>query len=187
MERLAKAGSPAGEVMDLKMPAIRVLGPVDMAAYHAHLLRLDRMSRWARFAAAVDDRAIDAHCLRLIATGAIVIGIFADNCLRGGAEIIPHAHGRRADAAFSIDEAWRGRGCGRMLVANAIAEAKARGLDELIFDVLEGNEPMLRLIANHGGLPIDAGRMLSFRLLLHADGAGPGISDDADALLKGYV
>lgn len=167
------------------------LGPAAITDYHAHLLRLDRMSRWTRFAAAIDDRGIDAHCLRLAAAGAIVTGAFIDGILRGGAEIVAHADGYRADAAFSVEPAWRGHGIGRSLVACALAEARRRGFDDLILDVLEGNEPMLRLAAQNGAVLIDSGRMLSFRIPLRVARACTDevVREQVDEmlLLRGYV
>ena len=43
---------------------IRVLGPTAIEDYHAHLLRLDRDAACSPG----DDRAIDAHCLDLVAS-----------------------------------------------------------------------------------------------------------------------
>ena len=56
--------------------------------YHAHLVRLDRKSRFP----GMDDRAIEAHCLSLVSRGAILIGAFVDGVMRAAAEIVPGSH-----------------------------------------------------------------------------------------------
>ena len=165
------------------------IAAVGIADYHRHLLRLDRASRWSRFAAAVDDRAIDAHCLRLLAARADLTGIVVDGELRGGAEIIPHTTDSLADAAFSIETPWRGRGWGRALMARVAARARELGMSELILDTSDRNEPMLRLIARYGGVALDGGRISGFRIALHGDPAPDQrpAGGMPDALLQGYV
>lgn len=58
---------------------IRVLGLNSIEDYHTHLVRLDRSSRFP----GTDDRAIDAHCLGLVSSSAILIGAFVDGLMRG--------------------------------------------------------------------------------------------------------
>src|SRR5262245_16404073 len=48
---------------------IRVLSPGSIEDFHAHLVRLDRTSRFP----GEDDHAIDTHCLGLVSVGAILI------------------------------------------------------------------------------------------------------------------
>jgi len=176
------------DAVDTGAPRVAI-ARVGVADYHRHLLRLDRASRWSRFAAAVDDRAIDAHCLRLLAARASLIGIVVDGELRGAGEIVPHASGFRADAAFSIETPWRGRGFGRALMAGAVDRARELGLSELILDASERNEPMLRMIARHRGVATDGGRVSSYCVRLHGETAARG--EDAgissEMLLQGYV
>ena len=63
---------------DVAMGAeIRVLGPAEIEDYHAHLVRLDRLSCFP----GTDDRAIETHCLELLSAGAITAG--------GAALIVP--------------------------------------------------------------------------------------------------
>jgi GNAT superfamily N-acetyltransferase len=158
------------------------IGPAGIVEYHDHLLRLDRKSRWARFAAALDDRAIDAHCLRLATAGAMILGMHVDGTLRAAAEIVPHVGRRCADAAFSVEEAWRGRGIGRALVSCAIATAKADGFEELALDVLDGNEPMLCLLAQHGGIAMDPEKTTSYRISLNNRSAFEGATNELPLL-----
>ncbi len=44
--------------------------------HHAHLLRLDYLDRCLFFSVGNDDRAVDAHCLRLLSAQAILIGAY---------------------------------------------------------------------------------------------------------------
>lgn len=106
---------------------IRVLGPSAIEDYHAHLLRLDRMSRFPR----TDDRAIDAHCLSLVATGAILIGAYVKGVMRAGAEIVPDRTARHADAAITIEDGFHDRGFERELTARIVDEARRHHINDL--------------------------------------------------------
>ena len=165
------------------------IAAVGIADYHRHLLRLDRASRWSRFAAAVDDRAIDAHCLRLLAARADLTGIVVDGELRGGAEIIPHTTDSLADAAFSIETPWRGRGWGRALMARVVAGGGALGMGAFLLGTAGRHRPVLGLVSRGGGGALDGGRISGFRIALHGDPAPDQrpAGGMPDALLQGYV
>ena len=105
----------------------RVLGPANVEDYHAHLVRLDRLSRFP----GSDDRAIDAHCLELIGSGAILIGAFVDGVMRAAAEIIPDRTARRAEASITVESAWQDAGYDRELVTRVIDEARRYHLNDL--------------------------------------------------------
>ena len=105
---------------------IRVLGPTAIEDYHAHLMRLDRASRFPG-----DDRSIDAHCLDLIATGAILIGAFVKGVMRASAEIVPDRTARRAEAAITIETDFHERGFERELTARIIDEARRYHLNDV--------------------------------------------------------
>ena len=106
---------------------IRVLGAGSIEDFHAHLVRLDRLSRFP----GEDDRAIDTHCLGLVAVGAIMIGAFVDGVLRAGAEIVPDRTARRAEAAITIEDGFQDRGLERELTARIIDEAQRHHLNQL--------------------------------------------------------
>jgi hypothetical protein len=106
---------------------IRVLSAGSIEDFHAHLVRLDRASRFP----GEDDRAIDTHCLGLVSAGAILIGAFIDGVLRAGAEIIPDRTARRAEAAITIEEGFNDRGLERELTARIIDEAQRHHLNQL--------------------------------------------------------
>src|SRR5258708_5670669 len=96
---------------------IRVLGPTAIEDYHAHLMRLDRMSIFPG-----DDRAIDAHCLDLVAAGAILIGAYVKGVMRASAEIMPDRTARRAEAAITVEHGFQERGFESQLNARIIDE-----------------------------------------------------------------
>ena len=106
---------------------IRVLGPGNIEDFHAHLLRLDRKSCLP----GMDDRAIDAHCLDLIARGAILLGAFVNGTMRAAAEIVPDRSARRAEAAITVEEGFGDRGLERDLSAQVIDEARRYHLNNL--------------------------------------------------------
>ncbi len=106
---------------------IRVLGPSSIEDFHAHLLRLDRKSRFP----GMDDRAIDAHCLELMTKGAILIGAFVNGTMRAAAEIVPDRSARRAEAAITVEDGFQDRGLERDLTAQVIDEARRYHLSNL--------------------------------------------------------
>ena len=110
-----------------KAVEFRVLGPANIEDYDAHLVRLDRLSRFP----GTDDRAIDAHCLDLIGSGAILIGAFVDGVMRAAAEIIPDRTARRAEASITVENGWQDAGYDRELVTRVIDEARRYHLNDL--------------------------------------------------------
>ena len=105
---------------------IRVLGPTAIEDYHAHLMRLDRMSLFPG-----DGRAVDVHCLDLMASGAILIGAFVKGVMRAAAEIVPDRTARRADAAITVENGFQERGFERELTARIIDEARRHHLNDV--------------------------------------------------------
>src|SRR5882724_482277 len=105
---------------------IRVLGTTAIEDYHAHLMRLDRASLIPG-----DDRGIDAHCLGLIASGAILIGAYVKGVMRAAAEIVPDRTARRAEAAITIENGFQLRGFGRELTVRIVDEARRYHLNEV--------------------------------------------------------
>ena len=111
----------------IRKTEIRVLSPGSIEDFHAHLVRLDRTSRFP----GEDDRAIDTHCLGLITAGAILIGAYVDGVLRGGAEIVPDRTARRGEAAITIEDEFHDRGLERELTAWIVDEAQRYHLNHV--------------------------------------------------------
>jgi hypothetical protein len=105
---------------------IRVLGAAAIEDYHAHLLRLDRTS-----CIPGDDRGIDAHCLDLVAAGAILIGAYVKGVMRASAEIVPDRTARRAEAAITVENGYEERGFERDLIARIIEEARRYHINDV--------------------------------------------------------
>jgi hypothetical protein len=106
---------------------IRVLGPAAIEDYHAHLLRLDRASCLP----CIDDRGIDAHCLELVASSAILIGAYVKGVMRAGAEIVPDRTARRAQAAITVENGFHERGLERELTEKVLDEARRYHLNDV--------------------------------------------------------
>src|SRR3954468_14173447 len=105
---------------------IRVLGPPPMEDYPAHLMRLDRACLIPG-----DDRGIDAHCLDLMASGAILIGAYVKGAMRASADIVPDRPPRRAQPAITIEDAYYDRGFERELTDKIIEEARRYHLTDV--------------------------------------------------------
>src|SRR6201991_4076528 len=105
---------------------IRVLGTTAIEDYHAHLMRLDRTSRFPG-----DEHGVDAHCLDLLARGAILIGAYVKGVMRASAEIVPDRMARRAEAAITIEDGYYDRGFERELTSKIIEEARRYHLTEV--------------------------------------------------------
>jgi hypothetical protein len=115
-----------GSVGFVHAAEIRVLGPSAIEDYHAHLMRLDRSSAFPG-----DDRSIDAHCLELVAAGAILIGAFVKGVMRAAAEIMPDRTARRGEAAITIEDGFHDRGIERDLTARILDEARRYHLNDV--------------------------------------------------------
>jgi hypothetical protein len=132
--------------MRVRGTEFRVLGPTAIEDYHAHLVRLGR-SR----VPGIDDRSIDAHCLDLIASGAILIGAYVDGVMRAAAEIVPDRTARHAEAAITIENGFQDRGFEHELTARVIEEARRYHLNNLRLHeqsaITSYNIPLLELRA----------------------------------------
>ena len=98
---------------------IRVLGPSAIEDYHAHLMRLDRASLFPG-----DGRSVDAHCLELVASGAILIGAYVKGVMRAAAEIVPDRTARRAEAAITIERGFQERGFVKRMTRSPCASSQ---------------------------------------------------------------
>jgi acyl-CoA synthetase (NDP forming)/GNAT superfamily N-acetyltransferase len=71
-----------------------------------------------------------------------------------------NADDRRAEFAVFVDDSHRGRGIGTLLLEHLAADARARGIVQLVGEVLPGNARMLRVAADlkaHTRIQIDEG------------------------------
>ncbi|HSI41419.1 MAG TPA: GNAT family N-acetyltransferase [Xanthobacteraceae bacterium] len=153
----------------------RKLLPGDRAAFLDHLLRLDPLSRFTRFGAPVNDAALSRHAARTFAGEAMLFGYFVEDELRGVAELhpLPARTGRplEAEAAFSVERPWQGRGIGSRLMRQLLLLAQNRNIQNLHVVFLAINGRMKRLaVRQTANLQIDDNEVVA---LLHAPRATP--------------
>jgi hypothetical protein len=123
---------------------IRVLPINGIEDHHAHLLRLDYLDRCLFFSVGNDDRAVDAHCLRLIASKAIVIGAYDGGRLRASIEIIPDRAARAGRATLIAEPEFQSDELADALMRRAQTEAVKHGLDRVDFVGMTGSPHILR-------------------------------------------
>ena len=123
---------------------IRVLPACSMEDHHAHLLRLDYLDRCLFFANGNDDHAVDAHCLRLLSSQAIVIGAYEQGRLRASVEIIPDRGCKRAAATLIAERDYQTDDLAQMMMTRACDEAKKHGLGRLDVVGMTGEPQTIR-------------------------------------------
>ncbi|WP_197028273.1 GNAT family N-acetyltransferase [Bosea sp. 117] len=145
----------AADVREVDPPegVIRPLMPTENAIYLDHLLRLDPLSRFSRFGGPTSDNALRRHAARAAAAGATLIGYFEKTILRGVAELHPvvtlPGKPRVAEAAFSVEREWQGKGVGSALMRHLVRYAQNRGIEHLQIMFLASNGRMKRIVVHH--------------------------------------
>lgn len=154
--------APAGERPD---GHIRKLLPAERRLLLEHLLRLDPLSRFMRFGGVVSDNSLARHATRVVSGDASAVGYFVDGELRAVAELHPLAKraGKpvSAEAAFSVERPWQGKGVGSALMRHLVLLAQNRGIEELQVVFLPNNSPMKHLAVHHAAeLKLDDEEMI---------------------------
>jgi GNAT superfamily N-acetyltransferase len=131
---------------------IRRLWAADKAAFRDHLLRLDPASRADRFSGGVSDEFLVHYAENCFGAGDLVFGAFVDGELRGAGELrsqsaiwterAPFARRVEAEAAFSVEEAFRRRGIGEQLFARIVQAASNHGVETIEIQCQADNRPM---------------------------------------------
>lgn len=128
---------------------IRKLVPAERQLILDHLLRLDPLSRFMRFGGVVSDSALARHATRVVSNEVSALGYFVDGELRAVAELHPlnPRPGKpvAAEAAFSVERPWQGKGVGSALMRHLVLLAQNRGIEELQVVFLPNNGPMKNL------------------------------------------
>lgn len=134
---------------EIALGQIRKLTPSDRQIFLDHLLRLDPLSRFMRFGGVMADSALERHARRAMSGQANLIGYFVEGELRAAAELHPLTArpGKpvSAEAAFSVERAWQGRGIGSALMGQLVLIAQNRGIEDLQVVFLPNNGRMKRL------------------------------------------
>ena len=132
---------------------VRKLLPAERHLLVDHLLRLDPLSRFMRFGGVVSDAAIIRHADRVVTGNGCALGYFIDGELRAVAELhpLPKAEGKpaSAEAAFSVERPWQGKGIGSALMRHLVLLAQNRDIEELQVVFLPNNGRMKRLAVGH--------------------------------------
>jgi len=123
---------------------IRVLPSCSIEDHHAHLLRLDFLDRCLFFSTGNDDHAVDAHCLRLLSSQAIVIGAYEQGRLRASVEIIPDRGGQRAAATLIAERDYQTDDLAEAMMTRARDEAAKHRLGRIEFVGMTGTPQTIR-------------------------------------------
>ena len=134
---------------------IRRLWPSDKEAFGDHLLRLDPRSRHLRFGGGMSDDFLVHYAEKCFGTGDLVYGVFVDGGMVGAAELrsdqviwseqAPFGRKIHAEAAFSVEEAYRRRGIGEKLFKRILRAATNHGVETIEIVCLPDNIAMQNL------------------------------------------
>ena len=141
----------------LPLAEIRRLWPSDLPAFRDHLLRLDEASRHLRFGGGVSDAFLRQYAEHCFGKGDLVYAAFLGGGLHGAAELrsnkaiwteqAPFGRHIHAEAAFSVENAYRKRGVGEKLFGRIVEAARNHGVETIEIICMPENAPMLRLAA----------------------------------------
>lgn len=135
-------------------PSIRKLREPDRLSILQHFMRLDAASRRSRFGGGVSEEFMRKYTEQLMRIGTVLFGAFPDNELRGMAELTRRidAVQATAEAAFSVEMEWQGRGIGNALMNRIVAAAQGRGFTKLHMICLRDNAKMRHIAAKQNAV-----------------------------------
>lgn len=134
----------------IEQGVVRRLSAFDHEAYTQHLLRLDEATRYLRFGMMASDDFLVEYSQGCSRWDVVIYGYFVDGVMRGAAELRPldgDARGE-AEAAFSVESQFRGKGVGTRLFEKLIRAAKNRNFQKLYMSCLATNRAM-QALARH--------------------------------------
>jgi GNAT superfamily N-acetyltransferase len=134
---------------------IRRLWPADKEAFRDHLIGLDPRSRHLRFGGGMSDDFLVRYAENCFGAGDLLYGAFVDGKLAGAAELrsnraiwseqAPFGRDIHAEAAFSVDRAYRRRGIGEKLFKRILRAATNHGVETIEIVCLPENVGMQNL------------------------------------------
>lgn len=131
--------------------SIRKLWVADTAAFRDHLLRLDPVARRSRFGMAASDEFVGRYAETSFALDTLIHGVFVAGDLVGVGELRSIGRSRSdAEAAFSVETDWQGRGFGARLMERVLLAARNRRIERLYMTCLASNGQMQRLARRSG-------------------------------------
>lgn len=127
---------------------------VHRAAILDHFMRLDANTRRARFGNAVSQEFVKRYAGRILQMQGAVYGVIITGELRALAELreLRDDPPIVAEAAFSVEPDWQGRGLGGRLMAHLVASARLRGITSLNMLCLSSNKRMQRIASKYARL-----------------------------------
>jgi RimJ/RimL family protein N-acetyltransferase len=149
-ETLPRAGALPVRVLDDGL-RLRLIRPDDEPRLVALYARLSRHTAYQRFFAAMQRLPPDwAHFLANVdyqARLALVVERPDADELVAVARYEPSSEDGVAEVAFVVQDAWQGKGLGRILLRELLAAAEVRGIRRFRAYVLADNSRMLRLLS----------------------------------------
>lgn len=131
--------------------SIRKLWVADTAAFRDHLLRLDPQTRRNRFGMAASNDFVARYAETSFALDTLIHGVFMGSELVGVGELRALGRSRAdAEAAFSVEGDWQGRGFGSRLMERVLLAARNRRIERLYMNCLASNGSMQRLARKAG-------------------------------------
>lgn len=131
--------------------SIRKLWVADTAAFKDHLMRLDPQTRRSRFGMAASDDFVARYAETSFALDTLIHGVFVGGDLVAVGELRSLGRSRtEAEAAFSVETDWQGRGFGQRLMDRVLLAARNRRIERLYMNCLASNAQMQRLARRAG-------------------------------------
>jgi len=135
----------------LSSGSIRKLWVADTAAFKDHLMRLDPSTRRNRFGMAASDEFVARYAETSFALDTLIHGVFVGGDLVAVGELRALGRSRtEAEAAFSVEADWQGRGFGQRLMDRVLLAARNRRIERLYMNCLASNAQMQRLARRAG-------------------------------------
>lgn len=132
---------------------VRRIGYDERHELKHHLLRLSACQRRMRFNGGVSDEFIAAYCRGVPGARSMVVGHYADDTLRGAAELFmltDNAPRRSCEIALSVEESHQGRGVGTELVNRMLVLASNRRVRTIRVLYGHGNKRMANIARRFG-------------------------------------
>lgn len=131
--------------------SIRKLWAADVPAFRDHLLRLDPATRRNRFGMVAGDEFITRYAEASFTLDTLIHGVFVDGRLIGVGELRMLGTSRTdAEAAFSVEGDFQGRGFGSRLMKAVVLAARNRRIRRLYMNCLASNGHMQHLARRAG-------------------------------------
>lgn len=130
---------------------IRLARPEDAARVAEMHDRTSELSRFQRYFAHREWRDIQLRRLSGGHRGATLVAMSRDGDIVALGNVFPVNEGASAaEIALLVEDAFQGKGLGRVLLARMVQVARSMGFDDVVADVLADNTGMLRLLDTTG-------------------------------------